>query len=150
MDANGDARRAAAPIRRGEEQCSHHGAPLASKSCESCARSVPSITCLTTYTQTRTQVVENDSANDQELCHRAEGLLLLGAIFESIVPDELEEENRELEWCAYLPPHPAYMLTLTAQGRREGCQAEEQAGAVERRYAGRAGPRAESYARNAS
>ena len=66
-------------------------------------------------------------------------------MFESIVADELEEENRELERCAYLPPHPAYMLTLNAQGRSRGCQAEEQIGA-ERRYAGRAGPRAESCA----
>ena len=112
-----------------------------------------SIIRLTTYTQTRTQVVDevlkDDSANDQELCHRARGLSLLGTIFESTVPDESEEDNRELEQCAYLPPHPAYMLTLNAQGRRPGCQVEEQTGA-ERRYAGRAGPRAESCARNAS
>ena len=68
----------------------------------------PSITRLTTYTQTRAQVVDrvlkDDSVNDQELCHRAEGLLLLGAIFESIVPDELEA-NSSSECTSLLIPH---------------------------------------------
>ena len=104
----------------------------------------------TTHTQVVDRVLKDDSANDQELCHRARGLLLLGAIFESAVPNESEEENRKLERCAYLPPHPAYMLTLNAQGRRGGWQAKEQTGAAERLHAGRAGPRAESCARNAS
>ncbi|KAH9004492.1 X-domain of DnaJ-containing-domain-containing protein [Lactarius hatsudake] len=42
-------------------------------------------------------VLKDHSANDQELYHRARGLLLLGAIFKSTVPDESDEERRELE-----------------------------------------------------
>jgi hypothetical protein len=44
-------------------------------------------------------VLKDHSANDQELYHRARGLLLLGAIFKSTVPDESDEERRELERC---------------------------------------------------
>ncbi|KAI9464438.1 DnaJ-domain-containing protein [Lactarius psammicola] len=42
-------------------------------------------------------VLKDHNANDQELYHRARGLLLLGAIFKSTVPDESDEERRELE-----------------------------------------------------
>jgi hypothetical protein len=48
-------------------------------------------------------VLKDHSANDQELYHRARGLLLLGAIFKSTVPDESDEERRELERCVLLP-----------------------------------------------
>ncbi|KAI0251799.1 X-domain of DnaJ-containing-domain-containing protein [Lactifluus subvellereus] len=42
-------------------------------------------------------VLKDHSVNDQELYNRARGLLLLGAIFKSTVPDESDEERRELE-----------------------------------------------------
>jgi len=42
-------------------------------------------------------VLKDHSASDQELYNRARGLLLLGAIFKSTVPDESDEERRELE-----------------------------------------------------
>jgi hypothetical protein len=49
------------------------------------------------------QVVDNvlkgPGVSDQELYHRARGLLLLGAIFKSTIPDESDEERRELERC---------------------------------------------------
>lgn len=53
-------------------------------------------------------MLKDHNANDQELYNRARGLLLLGAIFKSTVPDESDEERRELEryvvvfffWCA--------------------------------------------------
>jgi hypothetical protein len=52
---------------------------------------------------TAVQVVDNvlkdHSASDPELYNRARGLLLLGAIFKSTVPDESDEERRELERC---------------------------------------------------
>jgi len=55
------------------------------------------------YTYTRIQVVDNvlkdHKTNDQELYHRARGLLLLGAIFKSTIPDESDAERRELERC---------------------------------------------------
>ena len=37
--------------------------------------------------------------SDQELYNRARGLLLLGAIFKSTIPDESDAERRELERC---------------------------------------------------
>jgi hypothetical protein len=37
--------------------------------------------------------------SDQDLYNRARGLLLLGAIFKSTIPDESDEERRELERC---------------------------------------------------
>ena len=37
--------------------------------------------------------------SDKELYNRARGLLLLGAIFKSTIPDESDEERRELERC---------------------------------------------------
>ncbi|KAH9042314.1 hypothetical protein EDB84DRAFT_1559491 [Lactarius hengduanensis] len=62
---------------------------------------------LASWRDTRIEVVQvrevigsflkDHSANDQELYHRARGLLLLGAIFKSTVPDESDEERRELE-----------------------------------------------------
>ncbi|KAH9172936.1 hypothetical protein EDB89DRAFT_2069173 [Lactarius sanguifluus] len=42
-------------------------------------------------------VLKDHSANDQELYHRAQGLLFLGAIFKSTVPGESDEDRRELE-----------------------------------------------------
>jgi len=42
-------------------------------------------------------VLKDHGATDQELYNRARGLLLLGAIFKSTVPDESDEERRELE-----------------------------------------------------
>jgi hypothetical protein len=50
-------------------------------------------------------VLKDSGATDQELYNRAQGLLLLGAIFKSTVPDESDEERRELEryvWNALL------------------------------------------------
>ena len=48
-------------------------------------------------------MLKSHGATDQELYHRARGLLLLGAIFKSTVPDESDEERRELE--RYVHPH---------------------------------------------
>jgi hypothetical protein len=52
------------------------------------------------------QVVDNvlkePGVNDQNLYNRARGLLLLGAIFKSTIPDESDEERRELERCVPL------------------------------------------------
>ena len=42
-------------------------------------------------------MLKAQGATDQELYNRARGLLLLGAIFKSTVPDESDEERRELE-----------------------------------------------------
>lgn len=42
-------------------------------------------------------MLKDHGATDQELYNRARGLLLLGAIFKSTVPDESDEERRELE-----------------------------------------------------
>ena len=48
-------------------------------------------------------MLKDHGATDQELYHRARGLLLLGAIFKSTIPDESDEERRELE--RYVHPH---------------------------------------------
>jgi X-domain of DnaJ-containing len=49
------------------------------------------------------QVVDNvlkgHNVSDQELYNRARGLLILGAIFKSTIPDESDAERRELERC---------------------------------------------------
>jgi hypothetical protein len=54
----------------------------------------------------RAQVVDNvlkeSGVSDQDLYNRARGLLLLGAIFKSTIPDESDEERRELERCVSL------------------------------------------------
>ncbi|KZT07224.1 DnaJ-domain-containing protein [Laetiporus sulphureus 93-53] len=42
-------------------------------------------------------VLKDHEATDQILYNRAKGLLLMGAIFKSTVPDETDEERRELE-----------------------------------------------------
>jgi curved DNA-binding protein CbpA len=42
-------------------------------------------------------VLKGHDVSDQELYNRARGLLLLGAIFKSTIPDESDEERRELE-----------------------------------------------------
>ncbi|KAI0306074.1 X-domain of DnaJ-containing-domain-containing protein [Multifurca ochricompacta] len=42
-------------------------------------------------------VLKGHGVHDHELYNRARGLLLLGAIFKSTVPDESDEERRELE-----------------------------------------------------
>ncbi|KAH9042300.1 hypothetical protein EDB84DRAFT_917826 [Lactarius hengduanensis] len=47
------------------------------------------------HTQVVDNVLKDHSANDQELYHRARGLLLLGAIFKSTAPDESDEERHE-------------------------------------------------------
>ena len=44
-------------------------------------------------------MLKDHSVNDHELYNRARGLLLLGAIFKSTVPDESDAERRELERC---------------------------------------------------
>ena len=79
-------------------------------------------------------VLKDHSATDQELYHRARGLLLLGVIFKSTVPDESDEERRELERCV-VPPFLFFFLScagtqLIAQDGRGGCEAEEEAGAA--------------------
>lgn len=43
------------------------------------------------------QILKNHSATDAVLFNRAKGLLIIGAIFKSTVPDESDEERRELE-----------------------------------------------------
>ncbi|KAI9510512.1 DnaJ-domain-containing protein [Russula earlei] len=43
------------------------------------------------------KVLKDHGATDQELYNRARGLLLLGAVFKSTIPDESDEERRELE-----------------------------------------------------
>jgi hypothetical protein len=48
-------------------------------------------------------VLKDHGATDQELYNRAQGLLLLGAIFKSTVPDESDQERRELERYVYHP-----------------------------------------------
>jgi hypothetical protein len=57
------------------------------------------------------QVVDNvlkgHDVSDQELYNRARGLLLLGAIFKSTIPDESDEERRELERC--VTPFPTFL-----------------------------------------
>jgi len=42
-------------------------------------------------------VLKQPKVSDKELYNRARGLLLLGAIFKSTIPDESDEERRELE-----------------------------------------------------
>jgi hypothetical protein len=49
-------------------------------------------------------VLKDHSVNDHELYNRARGLLLLGAIFKSTVPDESDAERRELERCVFFCP----------------------------------------------
>ena len=44
-------------------------------------------------------VLKEPNVSDKELYNRARGLLLLGAIFKSTIPDESDEERRELERC---------------------------------------------------
>ena len=55
-------------------------------------------------------VLKESGVSDQELYHRARGLVLLGAIFKSTIPDESDEERRELERCVPLFPPPSYSL----------------------------------------
>ena len=54
-------------------------------------------------------MLKAQGATDQELYNRARGLLLLGAIFKSTVPDESDEERRELE--RYVQ-HPLFSFML--------------------------------------
>ena len=44
-------------------------------------------------------VLKEPNVSDKELYNRARGLLLLGAIFKCTIPDESDEERRELERC---------------------------------------------------
>jgi X-domain of DnaJ-containing len=44
-------------------------------------------------------VLKEPGISDAVLVNRAKGLLLLGAVFKSTVPDESDEERRELERC---------------------------------------------------
>lgn len=46
-------------------------------------------------------VLKESGVSDKDLYNRARGLLLLGAIFKSTIPDESDEERRELE--RYVP-----------------------------------------------
>ena len=77
-------------------------------------------------------VLKDHSATDQELYHRARGLLLLGAVFKSTVPDESDEERRELERCVVLPFFAFFIIinAAPAQDGRGGCEAEEETGAA--------------------
>jgi hypothetical protein len=54
----------------------------------------------------RVQVVDNvlkgPGVSDKDLYNRARGLLLLGAIFKSTIPDESDEKRRELGRCVPL------------------------------------------------
>ena len=77
-------------------------------------------------------VLKDHSATDQELYHRARGLLLLGAVFKSTVPDESDEECRELERCVVLPFFTFIIIinAAPAQDGRGGCEAEEETGAA--------------------
>ncbi|KAI0286079.1 X-domain of DnaJ-containing-domain-containing protein [Russula aff. rugulosa BPL654] len=47
-------------------------------------------------------VLKGPGVSDKDLYNRARGLLLLGAIFKSTIPDESDEERRELERCVAL------------------------------------------------
>lgn len=53
---------------------------------------------LITY-QVVDHVLKDPEASDIVLYNRAKGLLITGAIFKSTVPDESDEERRELERC---------------------------------------------------
>ena len=57
--------------------------------------------CQTHCIQVVDNVLKDHDATDQVLYNRARGLLLLGAIFKSTVPDESDEERRELERYVY-------------------------------------------------
>ena len=54
------------------------------------------------YLQVVDNVLKGPGVSDQDLYHRARGLLLLGAIFKSTIPDESDAERRELERCVPL------------------------------------------------
>lgn len=89
------------------------------KSCRSCVRSVYLIIISTHPINStcafRVQVVDHvlkqPKVSDKELYNRARGLLLLGAIFKSIIPDESDEERRELERCV-TPFSPLFSCAL--------------------------------------
>ena len=55
-------------------------------------------------------VLKEPGVSDQNLYNRARGLLLLGAIFKSTIPDESDEERRELERCVPLSHMPSLIL----------------------------------------
>lgn len=95
-------------------------------------------------------MLKDHNANDQELYNRARGLLLLGAIFKSTVPDESDEERRELERYVvvffFLVCGKWSLIVDATQDGRRGCETEKETGATECRDASRA----ESRARSAS
>ena len=94
-------------------------------------------------------MLKAQGATDQELYNRARGLLLLGAIFKSTVPDESDEERRELERYVQTLFRSCYNPFAYGGGNlkdgRRGRKTEKKAGSTERGDAGRA----ESRARNA-
>lgn len=47
-------------------------------------------------------MLKEHGVSQQVLQNRAKGLLLLGAVFKSTVPDESDEERRELERYAFI------------------------------------------------
>jgi hypothetical protein len=105
---------------------------------------------------TAMQVVDNvlkdHSASDPELYNRARGLLLLGAIFKSTVPDESDEERRELERCVpfFFSFFLLYQWNAPFNVVQDGCrsrEAEKEAGAAQCRDAGRTDSRARSAPR---
>ncbi|KAG7094083.1 hypothetical protein E1B28_007702 [Marasmius oreades] len=76
-------------------------------------------------TQVLREVVENvlkqPGTSDTVLVNRARGLLLIGAIFKSTVPDESDEERRELERMVAEAAHPKNKQTAikAAKAKRE-------------------------------
>ncbi|KAJ7334180.1 X-domain of DnaJ-containing-domain-containing protein [Mycena albidolilacea] len=73
-------------------------------------------------------VLKDPEASDVVLYNRAKGLLLTGAIFKSTVPDESDEERRELERMVAEAAAPKSKQTATkaAKARREQMLRHEQ------------------------
>ncbi|KAJ6591582.1 X-domain of DnaJ-containing-domain-containing protein [Mycena vulgaris] len=73
-------------------------------------------------------VLKDPEASDVVLYNRAKGLLITGAIFKSTVPDESDEERRELERMVAEAAAPKSKQTSTraAKARREQMLRQEQ------------------------
>lgn len=72
------------------------------------------------------RVLKDPTANEQELYSRAKGLLFIGAIFKSTVPDESDAERRELE----------RMVAEAAAGKSKHHQLQAQARAAAKQKRG--------------